>query len=131
LADSPELNLDENLYLPILKEEVDIQKRTKVTGIIRLEKTVRTTDAIVEEELVKESILVEHVPVNRYVDEVVSTRQEGDTTIIPVLEEIVIVTKQLVLKEEVRITRRREQSHFHEAVPIRAEEVEVQRLEPR
>jgi stress response protein YsnF len=45
------------------------------------------------------------------------------------MEEIVIVTKQLVLKEEIRITRRREQPHYHEIVPLRAEEVEVKRLE--
>lgn len=132
MSNGPELKLEEqDLHLEILKEELDIQKQTKITGVVRLEKTVRTTDAVVEEGLVKESIWVEHVPLNRYVDEVLSTRQEGDTTIIPIMEEIVIVTKQLVLREEIRITRRREQTHYHETVPLRAEEVEVKRLEPR
>jgi uncharacterized protein (TIGR02271 family) len=132
LADSLELNLpNHELQLAILQEELEVEKQTKVTGVVRLGKTVRTTEAVVEEELLKESISVEHVPVNRYVDEAVSSRQEGDTTIIPVMEEIVIVTKQLVLKEEIRITRHREKSHYHETVPLRAEEVEVQRLEPR
>jgi uncharacterized protein (TIGR02271 family) len=132
LTDSPELNIDgKELLLPILTEELDIQKRTNVTGVVRLEKTVRTAEAIVEEELFKESISVEYVPVNRYVDEIVETRHEGDTMIIPVLEEVVIITKQLVLKEEIHITRRREQSRYHGTVPLRTEEVEVQRLEPR
>jgi len=132
LTNSPELNLEEqDLNLPILKEEVEIHKQTRITGVVRLEKTVRTTEAAVEEDLVKESISVEHVPVNRYIDQAVSTRQEGDTTIIPIMEEIVIVSKQLVLKEEIHITRRREQSHYHETVSLRAEEVEIKRLEPQ
>lgn len=132
MSKGPELKLEEqDLHLEILKEELEVQKQTKITGVIRLEKTVRTTEAAVEESLVKESISVERVPVNRYVDEAVSTRQEGDTTIIPIMEEIVIVTKQLVLKEEIRITRHREQASYHETVPLRAEEVEITRLEPR
>ena len=121
---------EQDLHLPIFKEELEIQKQKKITGVVRLEKTVRTTESVVEEDLIKESILVEHVPVNRYIDEALMTRQEGDTTIIPIMEEIMIVTKQLVLKEEIRITRRREQSHYQQTVPLRAEEVEIKRLEP-
>ncbi len=131
MTNNSDLYLDEqDLHLPILKEELEIQKQKKITGVVRLEKTVRTTESVVEEDLIKESILVEHVPVNRYIDEALMTRQEGDTTIIPIMEEIMIVTKQLVLKEEIRITRRREQSHYQETVPLRAEEVEIKRLEP-
>ena len=131
MTNNSDLYLDEqDLHLPILKEELEIQKQKKITGVVRLEKTVRTTESVVEEDLIKESILVEHVPVNRRIDQAVMTRQEGDTTIIPIMEEIMIVTKQLVLKEEIRITRRREQSHYQETVPLRAEEVEIKRLEP-
>ena len=121
---------EQDLRLPILKEELDIQKVTRVTGIVRLEKTIRTTEAPVEERLITESILVEHVPINRSIDAVESTRHEGDTMIIPIMEEVVIVRKQLVLKEEIRITRRREQSRYHEMVPVRAEDVKVTRLDP-
>jgi uncharacterized protein (TIGR02271 family) len=129
MIDRPEY-LNAGLNLPILQEEVDVQKHAKVTGVVRLEKTVRTVEAAVDEDLVSTSISVEHVPMNKYVDEVVGTRQEGDTTIIPIMEEIVIVTKQLVLKEEIRITKNRQQSHYHEVVPLRAEEAHVQRLNP-
>jgi uncharacterized protein (TIGR02271 family) len=130
LTDSPEVFLEHDLHLPLLREELDIEKQTKITGVVRLEKTVHTADAVVEEELVSESISVERVLLNQYVTEAASTRQEGDTTIIPVMEEIVIVTKQLVLKEEIRITRHRKQSHYQETVPLRSEEVDVKRLAP-
>ena len=123
--------LDTDLSLEILKEELEIEKRSNVTGVVRLEKTVRTFDAFIDENLTSDSISIERIPMNHYLDEAVATRQEGDTTVVPVMEERVIVTKQLVLKEEIRITRHRQLERYHEAVPLRTEEVEVTRLDPR
>lgn len=80
--------------------------------------------------LTSNSITVERRAVNKYMDEAASIRQEGKTMIIPVIEEIVIVTKQLVLKEEIRITNHRQQSLHHETIPLRAEEVQVTRIDP-
>jgi uncharacterized protein (TIGR02271 family) len=130
LQNTPEVrSLEADLNLEILAEALDIQKRI-LTGVVRLEKTVRNSDAVVDEILTSNSISVERVAVNRYVDEVVSVRHEGNTMIIPVMEEVVIVTKQLVLKEEIRITNHRQQSRHHEAIQLRAEEVQVTRIDP-
>ena len=122
---------DADLTVEVLKEELHIEKRMNVTGVVRLEKTVRTFNALVDEDLTSEHVSVERVPVDRYLDEPVAIRQEGDTTVIPVMEERVVITKQLVLKEELRITRHRQQQHHHEAVPLRAEHVQVTRIDPR
>jgi stress response protein YsnF len=118
----------ENIVLPVLREELTVEIRKRVTGIVRLEKNVRQFESLVDEELISESISVEHVPINRYLDEPAVARQEGDTTVYPVMEEILIMTKQLVLKEEIRVTRLRQQSRHQEIVPLRAEEVFVERL---
>lgn len=107
----------------------EIRKHKSVTGIVRLEKTVRTSEEYVDEDLESDNISVERVTVGRYLDEAMATRQEGDTTIIPVMEEIMIISKQLVLKEEIRITRRRQQSHYYELVPLRTEEIRLTRLD--
>lgn len=64
---------------------------------------------LVDEPLYVEDVEVERVPVNRIVDGPVETRQEGDITIIPVVEEVVSIQKRLLLKEEVRVRRRRRQ----------------------
>lgn len=122
--------MEADLNQEILAEALDIQKRMKLTGVVRLEKTVRNSDAVVDEILTSNSITVERRAVNKYMDEVASIRQEGNTMIIPVMEEIVIVTKQLVLKEEIRITNHRQQSLHHETIPLRAEEVQVTRVDP-
>jgi hypothetical protein len=57
--------------------------------------------------LFTENVHVENVAVNRIVDGPVQVRQEGDVTIIPVIEEVITIQKRLLLKEEIRITRSR------------------------
>jgi stress response protein YsnF len=71
--------------------------------------TVRTTTEISEEvaraTLEGETVEVTRVPVNREIDVAPSIRTEGDVTIIPVVEEVVVVEKRLVLKEEIHLRR--------------------------
>ena len=55
--------------------------------------------------------------------------QEGDTTIIPVVEEIVVVERRLVLKEEVRIRRVSTKDQHQETVVLREQEAVITREE--
>ena len=57
------------------------------------------------------------------------TRVEGDTTIIPVVEEVLYTEKRLFLREEVRVTRRRTTEHFHDTVALRHQEAVITRLQ--
>jgi hypothetical protein len=75
----------------------------------------------VNESLLEEAVNVERVPVNRFIDEPAETRQEGDVTIVPVMEEVLVVQRRLMLKEEIRITRRREQRKLRKVVLSGAE----------
>lgn len=50
---------------------------------------------------------VRRVPVNRIVSEAPQTRQEGEVTIVPIVEEVLVVEKRLLLKEEIHIVRKR------------------------
>jgi hypothetical protein len=50
---------------------------------------------------------IEHVPVGRILDALVTQRQEGDTLILPVVEEVLVYRRKLYLREEIRITRRK------------------------
>jgi hypothetical protein len=62
-----------------------------------------------DEPLYTEQASVERIAVNRIVDAYPQVREEGETTIVPVVEEVLVVQKRLMLKEEVRITRKRVQ----------------------
>ncbi len=125
--DKPDVVVEKDFILPIRQEELKVAVEKRVTGIVRLEKTVREREEMGSHELASESISVEHVPINRCIDEPVPVRQEGDVTIIPVIEEIVVTKKQLVLKEEIRIVRHRTYSQHRESVPLRAEEIRIER----
>jgi stress response protein YsnF len=54
-------------------------------------------------------------------------RQEGDTWILPVLEEILVVEKRLMLREEVRVTPTRRDVHNPQKHLVRREHIEVER----
>ena len=56
-------------------------------------------------------------------------REEGDTTIISVVEEIVVVERRLVLKEEVRLRRVRVTEQHRETVVLREQDAVITRTE--
>jgi stress response protein YsnF len=59
-------------------------------------------------------------------DRPVEVRHEGNTTIIPIYEEVLVVEKGLMLKEEIRITKRTTETHQPQQVITRSEEVIVE-----
>lgn len=56
-------------------------------------------------------------------------RHEGDTLVIPVLEEVLVVERKLRIREELHITRVRHEERHVETVPLKAERVEVERFD--
>jgi uncharacterized protein (TIGR02271 family) len=124
-ADPPE----SPLVVPVLAEALDVQTRRVETGRVRLHKTVHTREVLVDEPLLREEVAIERVPVNRVVEGPIPVRYEGDTMIISVLEEVLVVDTRLLLKEEVRITTRRTERHAPERVTLRREDVAVERAD--
>ena len=49
--------------------------------------------------------------------------------IVPLLEEVLVVEKRLMLKEELRITKRRVEDYQSQKVTLRSEEAVVERFE--
>jgi uncharacterized protein (TIGR02271 family) len=103
--------------IPLVEEEAHVGKRTRTTGRVRIRTEVDEVEQLVAAELMQERVEVERVPVDRIVDAAPPVRTEGDVTIVPVLEEVLVVEKRLVLKEELRIRRSRRQET--EEIPVR------------
>ncbi len=82
-------------------------RRDEPAPVTRIQKSEPGRDVLFDEPLFSEEVSVERVPVNRIIDGPAQTRQEGDTTVIPVVEEVITIQKRLFLREEVRITRKR------------------------
>ena len=114
--------------VPVIAEEVQVGRRTVETGRVRVTKLVREQQEVVDQPTVTEHVTVERVPVNRVVEQAPAPRQEGDTLILPVLEEVLVVERRLVLKEEVRITKRSTESRNPQTVTLRSEDVKVERI---
>jgi uncharacterized protein (TIGR02271 family) len=129
-AHLPEATVDDGgaLVIPVLVETVDVRKQRRVTGRVRITKRVTSEDQVVEPMRSQETVEVERVPINREVSEPPPVRQEGDTTIVPILEEVLVVEKRLVLREEVRITKRRREISECYRVTLRREAAEIERL---
>ena len=117
----------EELVVPLLAEELAIGRRLVETAVVRVARTTVTTDKTVDEELWRTNVVVERVPIGRTVDVVPALREEGDTTVIPVVEEVVVVTRRLVLKEEIRVRRVRESSQHVQTVALRHQQATVER----
>lgn len=122
------------ITLPVRQEELQVGKRMVDTGRgVRVHKTVSEQERIIDEPLLREQLVVEHVPVGRVVDEASppQARYEGDTLVVPVLEEVLVVQKQLLLREEVRITRERHQASAPRTVRLRTEQAAVERFDEK
>jgi stress response protein YsnF len=115
--------------IPLLEERAVILKRKKLTGGLRVRTVVRESEEVIDQPLTTEEVEVERVPLDRWVDAPVPVRQEGLTTIITLLEEVVVIEKRLRATEEVRITRRRTTRQASQHVTLRREEAVVERLE--
>ena len=111
------------------EEHVVVGAEAVETGRVTIRKRVDAVEETVDAELATHGVRVERREVGEIVDpkNPPKPRQEGDVTILPVLEEVLVVSRRLMLKEEVYITR--ETQTRHEAVPVtrRVERVEVDR----
>jgi uncharacterized protein (TIGR02271 family) len=116
--------------IPVIQEQATVTKRVVETGKVHIAKRLREYEEVVDIPQIQEEVRVEHVPVNQFVDDAPKVRTEGETTIIPVLEERAVVEKRLFLVEELHIRKERKESHYPQKVKVLKEEVEVKRLRP-
>lgn len=114
--------------IPVVHEQLKVGKRLRETGTTRIRKIVRHTEEVVDEPLLQDEVKVEHIPINRHVPGPVAVREENGTTIVPVLEEVLVVEKRLLLKEELRITKQSRTVHKPQRVMLRKEEAVVERI---
>ena len=122
------------IVLPVMQEEVHVGVHQVDTGRgVRIHKTVREQAHHIDETLLRDAVSVRRVPVDKIVSlaEAPVARQEGDTWIVPILEEILVVEKRLRIKEEVHIQRTAQAEPYSDTVILRSEHVAIERFEER
>ena len=114
--------------IPLVEESLAVHKRLVDQGGVRIHKHVHEREEVIDEPLRQERVTVERVALNQPIDHAPTIRREGNTIIIPILEEVLVVEKRLVLKEELRVTMQQSSQRHPQTVVVRREEAQVDRL---
>jgi len=116
--------------IPIAEEIVQLNKRETVTGTVRVQTVTDTVEEIAKASLQKGAVDVTRVPIDRVVDVAPSVRTEDGVVIVPVVEEVLVTEKRLVLKEEVHIRRRVDTEEVEVPITLRKQRAVVERTDP-
>ncbi len=120
---------DEAFDIPVMSEEAEVHSLREHNGTVRVRKVIHQVNEPVSGKGYREVIETTRVPVNRAVETVKAPWQQGQMLVIPVYEERLV--RQLVLLEDIHVTRRRELFQDSTSTVLRREEVIVERLDPQ
>ncbi len=120
----------EDLRIPLHAEEVTVSRREIKKANVQIALVTGTREQLIDEELTHVRVEIERVPIGRTVEVAPPIRHEEDITIIPVVEEVVVVERRLVLKEEIRVWRVSTKERHQETVVLRQQEAAVTRERP-
>jgi uncharacterized protein (TIGR02271 family) len=121
----------EEIVIPVAAEELTVETRGVVRARVQVTKRIEARDAVVEVPLIHEALVIERVPVNAFVEAVAPViRHEDGVLVIPLMEEVTVPEKRLLLREEIRVSRHRSTTTRRQTVALRREVVDVTRDEP-
>ena len=115
--------------IPVIEERPVLLTKPVRTSTVRIDKIVREHEASIEAVLRSDEVVVERRSVDppQPVDAPPPVRHEGDVTIIPILEERLVVEKRLFVREELRVRRVERSRVSRQRVTVRSEDVRVER----
>jgi uncharacterized protein (TIGR02271 family) len=115
--------------IPVAQESLSVGKRSVETGRVRVRTTVEEHEALIRDALAREEVEVVRVAIDREVGEAPQVREDGGTTIIPLVDEVIVTSKRLVLREEIHIRRRSTTEQVEQAVTLRSTRAVIERQE--
>jgi uncharacterized protein (TIGR02271 family) len=127
--DSQEDSATDRIVIPLAEEEAHVDVRPVVRERVLVRKTIETRDAVVERELRDETVHIERVPIGREIETAPEVREENGVLIVPVVEEELVVSTRLILKEELRVHRQETRRTARVPVRLRRELAQVERTQ--
>ena len=110
MTNSPERSgLNADVTIPLVEESVAVKKRETVTDRVRIRTITDETQEHVRTSLAGEALDVQRIAVGQLIEigsMPPTVRTEGNVTYVPIIEEVLVVEKRLLFKEEMRIVRR-------------------------
>lgn len=96
----------QELRIPIVEERLHAGVRPVDLGELIIHTTVETEEQAIRQAVTRDDLIVERIPIDREIAAPVAPRHEGEWLVIPIMREVLVVQKRLVLAEEVRIRTR-------------------------
>jgi uncharacterized protein (TIGR02271 family) len=119
-----------SVVLALHREDLALTRRTVETGRVQISTTVKEREELVDQLLKTEGYEIERVAIGQRVGSPPAMREEGDTIILPIIEEVLVVEKHLILREEIRLRRVVTEERHQETVTLRSEEASISRVPP-
>ena len=123
-----EISTQIQTIVPVLEERLEVGRKTIETGKIMIDKHVHEYQEVLNESLLVRTFDVERVSFNQVIQSPPPIRYEGETTIYPLVEERLVLTKELVLREELRVTQRDTETQDTRSITLQRESVTVSRI---
>lgn len=115
--------------IALIEERLKIDIQQVETAAVQVHKKVVSEEVTQQVPVVSEEIKIEHKPVNQYIENVPAVRVEGDTTIISVVKEVLVVEKRLLLVEEIHLTKNTTKTLTTVTETLRKDVVEINRTD--
>ncbi len=119
---------DGDAVIPLHDESVTVGKQRVERSRVRVTTRVSERETMVREALEHEEATVTRVPIDREIDAHPGIRQDGDVTVIPLVEEVLVVERRLILREELHIRKSRRTVEVEQPVTLRSEDAVVERV---
>jgi uncharacterized protein (TIGR02271 family) len=116
----------DEIRIPLLREEIGIEKVARESGHVRIHKTVRTEEKHFSVPVTREEVIIEHVAVGRDAALSADGAFKEDTVDVPLYEEEVRVSKRPILEEEVVVRTVAQSVEREGSATLRHEEAEVE-----
>ena len=113
----------QEVRVPLVEEELEVEKRNKEVGEVRIHKDVTTVEKNITVPVTREEVRVERVPASG--DAAAASFREGETRV-PIREEEVEIHKRPVVREEVRVTKTAVEEEQRVKEQTRKEEAEIE-----
>ena len=113
--------------IPVIEERARVDKEVVERGVVRISTSSRDREQVLEEVLRHEEVDIRRVTLVEAVEGMPKIRQEGDVTVIPIVEERAVIVKKLVLVEELYVRRRKIEEVVRIPVTLHSTEVLIER----
>lgn len=115
-------------FIPVVEETATVSTRRVVSGRVRIVTQTEEINHLLPTDLASVEVDVVRVPIDRRIETIPDVVTEGEVTIIPVVEERLVVTRELYLREEIHVRRIEHKETIDVPATTRRQTVQIERL---